>query len=99
MNYKLNYMCLKRGVSLILGHGVLAYIVHWRLCNYVLHKFTTNSEKLSAQFSHEKLFHTADVFIRIVHSNCYSILAFPSFLCIRIQLLMIRKTSVQFRLS
>ena len=22
MNYKLNYMCLKRGVSLILGHGV-----------------------------------------------------------------------------
>ena len=22
MDYKLNYMCLKRGVSLILGHGV-----------------------------------------------------------------------------
>jgi len=22
MKYKLNYMCLKRGVSLILGHGV-----------------------------------------------------------------------------
>jgi len=22
MNYKLNYMCWKRGVSLILGHGV-----------------------------------------------------------------------------
>ena len=24
MNYKLNYMCLKRGVSLVLGHGVYA---------------------------------------------------------------------------
>ena len=26
MNYKLNYMCLKRGVSLILGHGVDMFI-------------------------------------------------------------------------
>ena len=25
MNYKLNYMCLKRGVSLILGHGVYPF--------------------------------------------------------------------------
>ena len=27
MNYKLNYMCLKRGVSLILGHGVLCFYI------------------------------------------------------------------------
>jgi len=31
MNYKLNYMCLKRGVSLILGHGVvrLSLLAKW----------------------------------------------------------------------
>jgi len=27
MNYKLNYMCLKRGVSLILGHGVVLSVI------------------------------------------------------------------------
>ena len=62
MNYKLNYMCLKRGVSLILGHGVvwlLQFVQHAGLsiiyCCMKQGKQCTENHKTTTCFTKQAL--------------------------------------------